>query len=141
MRILKGFTEDKFFLLLFSQWIIPKIDSCPNCRGMWLDFDELDRLEDAAFDQDDHKGSLVHHKNETLYPCPHCNSNLQEFRYRLYDLKLDYCENEHGFWLDAGEDVRVMGIMAIRATEYDRKVDAESEWRGFLKKMRIFLKR
>jgi Zn-finger nucleic acid-binding protein len=83
-----------------------EVDCCPNCRGMWLDFEELDRLE--------------------------------EFQYRLYDLRLDTCQNGHGFWLDAGEDVRVMGIMATRAAEVQRKVDAETEWRGFLKQMHAF---
>jgi len=120
---------------------IMEVDSCPNCRGMWLDFDELDRLEDVTFDQDEYKGSLLHRETETDFPCPHCEDHLQEFQYRLYDLKLDYCENEHGFWLDAGEDVRVMGIMATRAAEIQRKVDAESEWRGILKQMHAFLKR
>ena len=117
------------------------VECCPNCRGMWLDFHELDRLEDVVFDQDEHKGSLLHRKTKTKYSCPHCDSNLQEFQYRLYDLKLDYCENKHGFWLDAGEDVRVMGIMALRAAEIERKVDAESEWRGILKNMYAFLKK
>jgi Zn-finger nucleic acid-binding protein len=118
-----------------------EVDCCPNCRGMWLDFDELDRLEDVVFDDDLHKGSLIHHETETYYSCPHCESKLQEFQYRLYDLKLDTCRNGHGFWLDAGEDVRVMGIMAIRAAEIQRKVDAESEWRGVLKQMHAFLKK
>ena len=117
-----------------------EVDCCPNCRGMWLDFDELDRLEDVVFDDDLHKGSLIHRETETEYVCPHCESKLQEFQYRLYDLKLDTCQNGHGFWLDAGEDVRVMGIMAIRATEIQRKVDAESEWRGILKYMHTFFK-
>ena len=118
-----------------------EVDCCPNCRGMWLDFDELDRLEDVAFDKDEYKGSLVHRETETSYVCPHCESNLQEFQYRLYDLRLDTCQNGHGFWLDAGEDVRVMGIMAIRAAEVQRKVDAEFEWRGILKSMHAFLKK
>ena len=117
-----------------------EVDSCPNCRGMWLDFDELDRLEDVVFDDDTHKGSLVHRETETSYPCPHCESKLQEFQYRLYDLKLDTCQNGHGFWLDAGEDVRVMGVMAVRAAEIQRKVDAESEWRGILKHMHAFFR-
>ena len=56
-------------------------------------------------------------------------------------LRLDYCENGHGFWLDAGEDVRVMGIMATRAAEIQRKVDTESEWRGILKQMHLFLRK
>ena len=118
-----------------------EVDSCPNCRGMWLDFDELDRLEDVTFDQDDYKGSLLHRKTETNYPCPHCEAELREFQYRLYSLKLDTCENGHGFWLDAGEDLRVMGIMSQRAAEIERKVDAESEWRGILKNMHAFLKK
>jgi len=117
-----------------------EVDSCPNCRGMWLDFNELDRLEDAAFDQDERKGSLLHKQAVTRYPCPRCESNLQEFQYRLYDLKLEYCPQEHGFWLDAGEDTRVMDIMTTRATGMQRKVDAEFEWQGMLKQMHTFLK-
>lgn len=118
-----------------------EVESCPNCHGVWLDFDELDRLEDVTFDLDEYKGSLIHRDAETPHPCPHCESNLKEFQYRLYDLKLDYCENDHGFWLDAGEDTRVIGIMAVRAEEIQRKVDAESEWRGMLKYLREFLKK
>lgn len=118
-----------------------EVDCCPNCRGMWLDFEELDRLEDVTFDQDEYKGSLLHRDTETAYACPLCESKLREFQYRLYDLKLDTCEQGHGFWLDAGEDVRVMGIMAVRAAEIERKVDAESEWRGILRSMHAFLKR
>jgi Zn-finger nucleic acid-binding protein len=116
-----------------------EVDCCSNCRGMWLDFHELDRLEDVAFDRDEYKGSLVHRNAPTTYLCPHCEALLQEFQYRLYDLRLDYCENRHGFWLDAEEDARVIGIMAKRAAEVQRKVDAETEWRGVLKKMHLFL--
>ncbi|MBK7318526.1 zf-TFIIB domain-containing protein [Candidatus Villigracilis affinis] len=117
-----------------------EVDSCPNCRGMWLDFNELDKLEDAAFDDDAHKGSLIHHQAKTEFPCPHCGTALDEFQYRLYDLKLDYCvENSHGFWLDAGEDERVIAAMQKRSTEVKRKLDAESEWKQALKGMHSFL--
>jgi Zn-finger nucleic acid-binding protein len=119
-----------------------EVDSCPNCRGMWLDFNELDKLEDVTFDDDAHKGSLVHFQSSTNYPCPHCGSGLDEFQYRLYDLKLDYCaENSHGFWLDAGEDERVMTFMSQRAGDIQRKLDAESTWKQTLKEMHLFLKK
>jgi Zn-finger nucleic acid-binding protein len=108
---------------------------------MWLDFHELDRLEDLAFDKDEYKGSLVHRARQTDHPCPHCEAKLMEFQYRLYDLKLDYCVNEHGFWLDVGEDERVKGIMVRKAEEIQRKVDAEVEWWKVLKRMRAFLKK
>ena len=120
---------------------IIEVECCPNCRGMWLDFEELDRLEDVAFDRDEYKGSLVHRNSPTRYSCPRCESMLQEFQYRLYNLKLDYCVNKHGFWLDEGEDVRVMGIMAVRATEIQRRMDAEAEWQQTLKAMHSFFKK
>ena len=117
-----------------------EVDYCPNCRGMWLDLDELDQLEDIAFDDDAHKGSLIHNQTPTRYPCPHCATPLQEFEYRLYDLKLDYCTQKHGFWLDAGEDERVVEIMRQRSAQIHRKLDAEGEWQQTLKKLRTFFK-
>jgi Zn-finger nucleic acid-binding protein len=119
-----------------------EVESCPNCRGMWLDFHELDKLEDVIYAEDVHKGSLVHFQRQTDFPCPHCGAKLDEFQYRLYDLNLDTCaENDHGFWLDAGEDERVMEIMRKRAEDIKRKMDAESEWRQMLKGMHAFLER
>ena len=119
-----------------------EVDVCPQCRGMWLDVVELDRPEDMVFDEDDRKGSLIHFQTKTMYPCPHCETNLEEFQYRLYDLKLEYCaENAHGFWLDSGEDERVMDIMRRRACEMKRKIDVELQWRQTLKDMHSFFKR
>lgn len=116
-----------------------EVESCPNCRGMWLDIEELDKLEDVVFDEDAHKGSLVHFQSQTEFPCPHCGTMLDEFQYRLYDLRLDTCEHGHGFWLDAGEDERVMEIMRKRAGEMQRKANAEAEWKQILKGMHLFL--
>jgi Zn-finger nucleic acid-binding protein len=117
-----------------------EVESCPHCRGMWLDFHELDQLEDIAFDKDEYKGSLVHFQTKTDYPCPQCGNPLDEFQYRLYDLKLDTCmENDHGFWLDAGEDERVLEAMQRRGSEIQRKVHAEAEWKRMLKNVHSFL--
>jgi Zn-finger nucleic acid-binding protein len=113
-----------------------EVECCPNCRGMWLDFHELDRLEDASFNKDHLKGSLIHRETRTNLPCPHCGEPLVEFQYRLYSLYLDFCpENEHGFWLDAGEDERVLEIMRQRSVEMRRKLEVESEWRTMLREM------
>lgn len=117
-----------------------EVESCPNCRGMWLDFQELDKLEDVVFDEDSHKGSLIHFQTRTDFVCPHCRAKLDEFQYRLYDLRLDTCtEQGHGFWLDAGEDERVMEIMQKRAGDMKRKSDAEKEWKQALMDMHAFL--
>lgn len=118
-----------------------EVDYCPNCRGMWLDFDELDRLEDMAFDKDDQKGSLVHYEHETECKCPVCAGKLHEFQYRLYDLKLDTCPNKHGYWLDAGEEERVLEIMQARHEQIGRKNSAELEWKQVLKGLHVFFKK
>lgn len=118
-----------------------EVECCPSCRGIWLDSHELDRLEDFAFDEDEFKGSLLHREQVTQRPCPHCGQPLTEFQYRLYSLKLDFCaEGRHGYWLDAGEDERVLEIMRRRAAEINRKLEVESEWRKTLKQMHQIFK-
>jgi len=116
-----------------------EVDYCPNCRGMWLDFDELDKLEDVAFDEDRYKGSLIHRECDVACKCPICGQPMREFQYRLYDLKLDYCIEKHGFWLDAGEDERVLEIMHAQQTRIERKKDAETEWKQVLKGLHSFI--
>ena len=118
-----------------------EVDYCPNCRGMWLDHDELDRLEDVAFDDDSQKGSLVHHEQDGAGKCPACGKRLIEFQYRLYDLRLDTCPEKHGFWLDAGEDERVIEIMRSRNDSINRKKDAELEWKKVLQGLHTFFKK
>jgi Zn-finger nucleic acid-binding protein len=116
-----------------------EVDYCPDCRGMWLDFDELDKLEDVVFDDDRFKGSLIHHECDEACKCPACGHLMSEFQYRLYDLKLDYCLDKHGFWLDAGEDERILQIMRTHASNYERKQYAETEWKKTLHGLHSFI--
>ena len=116
-----------------------EVDYCPNCRGMWLDYDELDKLEDVAFDEDRYKGSLIHRECEVACKCPACGVSMQEFQYRLYDLRLDTCPQKHGFWLDAGEDERVLEIMRARQARIGRKKDAETDWKHVLQGLHSFI--
>ena len=105
-----------------------EVDQCTSCKGMWLDLEELDQLEDEAYAVDNLKGSLVYSSHKTDHPCPHCGSPLTEFEYRGTNLKLDYCENQHGFWLDFGEAERVLQIMKEREKDMARKSKAEADW-------------
>jgi len=55
---------------------------------------------------------------------------------------LEYCaQNDHGFWLDAGEDERVVTFMSQRARDIQRKADAETTWKQTLKEMHSFLRK
>jgi len=113
-----------------------EVDRCPQCQGMWLDYGELDQLEDLVLDQDELKGTIVYSPLKGELPCPKCEKPMQRFSYRAYDLELDLCEQGHGTWLDAGEERRVLEIMEQRIKDLDRKAKAEAEWGNFLGKLR-----
>jgi Zn-finger nucleic acid-binding protein len=103
---------------------------------MWLDLQELDQLEDKVLDVDEVKGSMVFKSTSTDRLCPHCGGQLRRFQYRLHSLELEYCENDHGFWLDEGEEKRVLELMKEREKRLRRKVAAESEWKKTLRRLR-----
>ena len=113
-----------------------EVDYCQNSKGMWLDAQELDELEDQAYDKDEYKGSLIVSSSPTQYPCPHCGKPLRRFQYRLHSLELEYCEDGHGFWLDEDEEQRVLELMKAREQDMSRKFDAEAEWQNVLRKLR-----
>lgn len=113
------------------------METCPSCQGMWLTSQELTRLEDEVFDLgDDEKGSLVFSPAATTDPCPQCGQPMQRFGYRLYDVEMDFCPAAHGFWLDAGEDKRVLDIMKKEERDLERTVLAQDKWATRLKHLR-----
>ena len=109
-----------------------EVDKCPRCEGLWLDYQELDQLEDTAMDDDPAKGSMMFKSEGGDLLCPRCNSPMRWFRYRHYDMELDFCEAEHGFWLDKGEEKRVQEIMEQRIKDLKRSAGAEVQWGRFL---------
>ena len=113
-----------------------EVDRCPTCGGMWLDYGELDQLEDTVFDKDKLKGSLMFRSFDSELVCPKCEGRMQRFNYRAYNMELDFCEQEHGVWLDAGEEKRVLELMKQRIKDLNRKANAEKEWGDFLTKLR-----
>ena len=113
-----------------------EVDRCPQCQGMWLDYGELDQLEDIVLDKDKVKGTVMFSALQGKLPCPKCGEAMQRFNYRAYNLELDFCERGHGTWLDAGEEKRVLELMGQRIKDLKRKVKAEAEWGNFLRKLR-----
>ena len=112
-----------------------EVDRCPKCEGFWLDYHELDQLEDAVMDDDETKGSMMFRSHGSDLACPHCAKEMHWFRYRHYDLEIDFCDEEHGFWLDKGEEKRVLEIMGQRTKDLKRSVSAEAQWDSFLANM------
>ncbi len=113
-----------------------EVDRCLECQGMWLDYGELDQLEDTVLDKDEVKGTIMFSSSKSELACPECGEAMQRFNYRAYDLELDLCEGGHGTWLDAGEEKRVLELMEQRIKNLNRKAKAEAEWGDFLGRLR-----
>jgi Zn-finger nucleic acid-binding protein len=113
------------------------VNSCPSCKGMWLDGQELGQLENEVFDFGEHaKGTLVVDATPTTDQCPACSGLLQRFRYRFYDLEMELCRSGHGYWLEHDEDNRVLELMKREEQDLKRKLRAEDQWASLLKHMR-----
>ncbi|HEY1749786.1 MAG TPA: zf-TFIIB domain-containing protein [Caulobacteraceae bacterium] len=103
------------------------VSCCQSCQGLWLTPQELDQLEDETYDLGK-KGSLVFNPEPSARACPVCAAKLQKFQYRDYELELELCPAAHGFWLDAGEDQRVIQLMKREEKALKQKFNAEDQW-------------
>ena len=109
-----------------------EVDHCGTCNGRWLDHHELDDLEATKADEAVRRGTIRYSERDSDLSCPVCGEQMAAFNYRAYDLELDTCRDEHGFWLDAGEEGRVRDIIDERVRGLQRSATAEAAWGNFL---------
>ena len=110
-----------------------EIDRCPSCNGRWLDYNELDQLEATVPSTEaERRATIEYGEHNGDLKCPICGERMTAFNYRAYNVELDVCPQEHGYWLDAGEDGRVRDIIAERVQGLARAASAEAAWGGFL---------
>ena len=85
-----------------------ELDTCPMCKGMWLDKGELESLldEDATHFLDiPETATQAQQRN-----CPKCNVKLFQFFYPGTTVMVDSCQQCHGVWLD-DEEFTVINIV------------------------------
>lgn len=105
-----------------------EIERCPTCKGAWYEHDELALLESNVADEDSRRGMIDYAKHASELQCPVCSATMTAFNYRANNLELDACAQNHGFWLDAGEDKRVMDVMRERVSSLQRSGTAQQAW-------------
>ena len=97
----------------------------------------MDELEDKAFYDDDNlKGRMIFGVTPSIRSCPKCGNKIKKFNYRFYDLELETCDQNHGFWLDKGEEQRILELMKEEEINLHNKVEAEDQWVGVLRRLR-----
>ena len=105
-----------------------EVDHCPTCNGRWLDHHELDALEGTVASEEDRSGTIEYAKRPSELKCPVCGEQMRAFNYRAYNLEIDTCHEEHGFWLDAGEEGKVRDVIEERVRGLARAASAEEAW-------------
>jgi Zn-finger nucleic acid-binding protein len=109
-----------------------EVHRCSTCKGVWLNHDELDKLEaTVASTEEERRATVMYAEIPSELKCPVCDKQMIAFDYRAHAVQLDTCE-EHGWWLDAGEEQRVREVIAERVRDLHHAADAEAGWRDFL---------
>lgn len=111
-----------------------EVDRCPACRGLWLDFPELEELESTAAKSEALIGTRDYSRRDSELRCPHCGGPMETFNYRAYDLPIDHCVIGHGYWLDPGEEERVLELIKKRSRDLRRSGNAEESWARFMER-------
>jgi Zn-finger nucleic acid-binding protein len=119
--------------LVVDQFLGIEVERCPTCNGRWLDFNELEQLEATTGATEAERRATIEFGERTgELECPVCAKRMRVFNYRAYNLELDTCPDQHGYWLDSGEEGRVRDIINERVLGLERSATAEAAWGKFL---------
>lgn len=91
-----------------------EIERCPQCRGLWLDANELEQLVASppkTLLKEDRSAAADSKDNSRRLMCPRCRGTpLIKLNSLLRPgTIIDSCTVCHGAWLDAGELTRLTG--------------------------------
>jgi uncharacterized protein len=112
-----------------------EIDYCPKCKGMWLDTEKLEAIQEIKVNDykdelekiPDYVGNsflMAKTKDYGQIVCPVCSSVLERKEYGYCSqIFIDYCVNGHGLWLDENElkDLEIFYERSRKETDNGRK--------------------
>ena len=125
--------------LVLSKTSGEESSTCPKCDGVWITLEALEALEDRAANADMVKGQRQYGKHEVDHDCPHCSKGMVRFRYRGYNLEIESCPSDGGFWLDKSEDREIRHVMKRRTSNLARASSAERSWHNARRGVKVGL--
>ena len=108
-----------------------KVHECPACKGAWFDWDELRALKDVT-DPDLRwmDFQIWNHQDrfqikEIPLKCPSCSGGMVVIDYDTTTVRVDFCLQCQGVWLDGNEFQKIIEelsreLTAKTASEYLR---------------------
>jgi Zn-finger nucleic acid-binding protein len=101
-----------------------QVDYCAECLGIWFDKDELRLAKDDKdkqlnwLDFDIWRDKSRFKVSKSKKHCPACRAVLIEIKYEDSKVKIDFCKNCQGIWLDRGEFKQIM-VYLRRKADYE----------------------
>jgi Zn-finger nucleic acid-binding protein len=92
-----------------------EVDQCPSCGGMWLDYGELESIQETREndyseelrkipDYFDKSYKLALARTEGTYCCPRCAREMEKRQYGFCSqIMIDVCPSCRGVWLHKDE--------------------------------------
>ncbi len=92
-----------------------EVDRCLNCGGIWLDYSELEAIQDLRKnDYSEELASIPNYfnqsyemalaKNEAVFSCPCCQKEMDKREYAYCSqIMIDVCPSCRGVWLHEDE--------------------------------------
>ncbi|MCD4784590.1 MAG: zf-TFIIB domain-containing protein [Candidatus Eremiobacteraeota bacterium] len=105
-----------------------EFEACPDCRGVYLDKDELRKLKDRAENEtwlklnwiddeiDEMKTALASDSNRFCPKCP--GTKMVVGYYGKSDIVIDWCPKCGGTWLDGGEFRQIVDYLKAQLLNY-----------------------
>jgi Zn-finger nucleic acid-binding protein len=95
---------------LAPRWVSPpgvlgevELDVCPTCRGMWLDWSELEQLVEFAAEVPGAAANMSWQRDLQAGRCASCQTRPLLERVEVGSYSLDRCPRCLGIWFDGGE--------------------------------------
>ncbi|MBN9492948.1 zf-TFIIB domain-containing protein [bacterium] len=113
------------------------VEQCQQCGGEWLAHDELGELEAADESDPNVRAGMVEYlPNPSELACPVCSVAMYEFDYRGNPLELHACQQGHGYWLNAGDEIKIRQVLIRHAADLQRASQVEATFGHFLDNLR-----
>lgn len=80
-----------------------EIDSCPDCKGIWLDKGEIFYFTKKSADIQKELNEAIKQGRPSERICPRTGKNMQEIKLLKGKLILDYSPSSGGIWFDSEE--------------------------------------
>lgn len=125
-RCKKGF-------LLIEQHEGVTVMQCHWCKGVWLDRNDIEDIEDLEFSEKWLKSSFKVTKKDTKWVCHHCGYKLKEVKYFEEGVKVGFCPEGHGWWFDNGKKAKLEKFFKLREEALKKKMKTKKSWKEYLR--------